>query len=205
MSRNVRIVLIAIIIVFLLAGFVAGVHPFMSITNRVQADLLLVEGWLSSEELCRAVEESHSGNYQLVVTTGGPLQVGDRNDWSSYAERARATLVGCGIDPARVAAVIAPAANRDQSTRNALAFRSWLRSSEASYTGVNVLTSGIHGRRSRALYRRLLASESPVGVISIGETRYRTSLWFLSPMAIRKVVRNTGGYFYYRFLLRVPS
>ena len=59
----------------LLVGAVVlkGVYPFLAITHRVNADVLVVEGWVHEYTIRAAVDEFRSGSYKRVFTTGGPV------------------------------------------------------------------------------------------------------------------------------------
>ena len=50
-----------------------GVYPFLAITHRVNANILVVEGWIHEYAIRAAVKEFQSNHYQRVFTTGGPV------------------------------------------------------------------------------------------------------------------------------------
>ena len=50
-----------------------GIYPFLAITHRVNADVLVVEGWIHEYAIRAAAEEFRSGSYRRVFTTGGPV------------------------------------------------------------------------------------------------------------------------------------
>ena len=57
----------------LLAGYlVMTVHPFLATTHRVDANMLVVEGWVHAYVIRAAVKEFETGSYQRVFATGGP-------------------------------------------------------------------------------------------------------------------------------------
>ena len=49
-----------------------GVYPFLAITHRVDANILVVEGWINEHAIRAAVKEFQSNHYERVFTTGGP-------------------------------------------------------------------------------------------------------------------------------------
>src|ERR1043166_857198 len=51
-----------------------GVYPFLAATHRVNADALVVEGWIHEYAIQAAVKEFQSNHYQRVFTTGGPAE-----------------------------------------------------------------------------------------------------------------------------------
>src|SRR6267143_6115758 len=63
-----------VVSVALIAAYwlVSNVHPFLAVTDRVDTDVLVVEGWMQRYALIAATEEFKKGAYQRVLTTGGP-------------------------------------------------------------------------------------------------------------------------------------
>jgi hypothetical protein len=64
-----------------LFGFIAmifwmavGLHPFLAMNVPVDAQILVVEGWLPNYALKAAAAEFNKGNYSVLVTTGGPIE-----------------------------------------------------------------------------------------------------------------------------------
>lgn len=76
MRRKTIVRLLVAAIVIMLAGYIF-VKPafnylsgFLSKTEQVQANILLVEGWLSESDLDIVYEEYNTGNYDKIITTG---------------------------------------------------------------------------------------------------------------------------------------
>src|ERR1700730_17440130 len=70
---------IAFVVFYLL---LVGIHPFLAVTHRVDANALVVENWVHEPAIRTSVEEFKTGRYKYVFTTGG-LAVGSGNDESS--------------------------------------------------------------------------------------------------------------------------
>lgn len=66
---------IIIFIVITSCIFIAIVRSphYLSKTNRVASDVLVVEGWISEEAIMQAYDEFIAGHYKLLITTGGPM------------------------------------------------------------------------------------------------------------------------------------
>src|ERR1017187_2008452 len=60
----------------LLVGWalVLNIHPFLAVTHRVPAKVLVVEGWTHVYGVDAAVQEFKSGHYERILTTGGPVE-----------------------------------------------------------------------------------------------------------------------------------
>ena len=48
-----------------------GAYPFLTAEKYLDADILIVEGWQGDEAFKEAADLFHSGNYNLIITTGG--------------------------------------------------------------------------------------------------------------------------------------
>jgi len=53
---------------------VIDIHPFLAVTHRVPAKVLVVEGWTHVYGVDAAVQEFKSGHYERILTTGGPVE-----------------------------------------------------------------------------------------------------------------------------------
>src|SRR5206468_7861766 len=51
-----------------------GVYPFLATTHRVDADVLVVEGWVHEYATRAAMKEFQSNHYKQIFTTGGPVE-----------------------------------------------------------------------------------------------------------------------------------
>ena len=85
-----------------LAGFfwVTGVHSFLAPTQRLQTNILVVEGWVPPYVI-RAAAEFRSGHYEKIYTTGGPVvgNGGYLNDYNTSASVGAELLVKAGMPP----------------------------------------------------------------------------------------------------------
>lgn len=59
--------------VLLIALYVSRAHSFLAVTNRVQPQVLLVEGWLEENYFEAIAKEIKTQGYEKVITTGGSL------------------------------------------------------------------------------------------------------------------------------------
>src|SRR5687767_14686582 len=70
------------------ATVVLGIHSFLAVNQPVQAEILIVEGWVADYAINVTVEEFRVGRYKRVLTTGGPVR-----SWR-YAARFGGTYAG---------------------------------------------------------------------------------------------------------------
>lgn len=187
------------LILFVLAiVFVLTIHDFLSITQRVPADILVVEGWgYDSPALAEAADEFKRGGYKVLLTVGGPAMVGGENsEQVSYAVLAANRLQALGVGTESMIALSVPDVAYHHTYSSALIVREWLKKSETSIKGINVFTIGPHARKSLVLFTRALGSAYPVGVIAGTDHDYDPKRWWMSRRGIYVMARKVVGYLY---------
>src|SRR6266566_6224775 len=116
-----------------------GVYPFLAITHRVNANILVVEGWIHEYAIRSAVDEFRSGSYEWVFTTGGPVQGtgGYTNDYNTSASVGADRLRKSGLANGSVQMVPSRVMDRDRTYGSAVALRDWLRDHNMTVSGIN--------------------------------------------------------------------
>ncbi len=183
--------------------FFYAIGPFLAVTDRVVSDTLVVEGWISLHR--PAAEEFSGGAYDQLFTTGGPwsrTSADERKTWAWVgAERLKAVGIPAGV----VYAVPCPRTTRDRTYESAVALREWRRVHDAHFTSMNIVTEGVHARRTRLLFEKAFGKEVAVGIVSIPSPDYDLKRWWLSSAGVRDVVGETLAYLYARFVFSRPS
>jgi hypothetical protein len=91
------------------------------------------------------------------------------NNFDSKAELWRNELIAYGIDPKDVTAVPAKKVFINRTLTSALAFRSWLKLTNIKVKGINIISLGVHSRRTWNIYKKVLGKSIEVGIISLPE------------------------------------
>ena len=203
-TRRERSVLTArgwlLLLTILLAGgalFSRGIHPFLSPSKPVPAELLIVESWLPDYALLDAVTEFKRGAYKYVVTTGGNLlDAGPLSHYKTGAEFAAAKLEELGLPSTCVRSVPCAATARDRTFASAVALRAWLDRSSPRVHSANLYSLGAHARRSHLLFRRALGSRVNLGIIACQDLYYDPNHWWRSSEGLRDVFSETVAYCY---------
>jgi hypothetical protein len=91
------------------------------------------------------------------------------NNFDSKAELWRNELIAYGIDPKDVTAVPAKKVYINRTLTSALAFRSWLKLTNIKVKGINIISLGVHSRRTWNIYKKMLGKSIEVGIISLPE------------------------------------
>ena len=145
------------------------------------ARTLIVEGWLTDDELAQAVVTFRRGHYERVLTSGGPIEPWiDVGNWHNFALRAAAYLRAHGVTAVPVIAVPAPDTKKDRSYLSASMVREWARRERVALTAVDVYTAGVHARRSRMVYRLALGDAVEVGALAARPGDYDDERWWES-------------------------
>ncbi len=187
-----------VVVLAAVVWFGSAVHDFLAINDPVQANVLVVEGWVwESAAMKEAAEEFNRGRYDIVVTVGvlptphesGPLQ-------ENAAAHAAEQLKKFGVNDHAIQVLTVPNIDRHRTYTSALAVRRWLADSKINVAGINVFTLGAHARKSLVLFKRAFGQRVHVGVIAGTEDRYDPERWWLSTRGIYAVLRKTIGYLY---------
>src|ERR1700758_4466621 len=155
--------------VLLLVGALVlkGVYPFLATTHRVNASILVVEGWINEYAIREAVKEFQTNHYEHVFTTGGPEAGtgGYINDFYASASVGGELLKKWGLPDERVQMVPSRVMDRDRTYGAAVALRNWFREHNMVVSGINVITEDLHARRTRLLFQKAFGKDVQVGIL----------------------------------------
>jgi hypothetical protein len=176
-------------------AYVMLIHDFLAVNRPVQADVLVVEAWISDDRTLvqNAADVIRGGNYRTVFCVATEAPQVDDDHGGSESEHLAASLIKLGVD-SEIVHALAPQAARDRTYSGALAIRSRLRNTQVR--SINVFTSGVHARKSWILYQKALPPDVSVGIISGKHSIYPVPHWWRSGRGIYLIVRNTFGYLY---------
>lgn len=175
---------------------ILSIHPFLAISDPVQGDILVVEGWLPDHAMTQALTVFRSGGYRLMATTGEPLVRGAvLSEYGTYADLGAAILRGLGAGSDSVVAVPALYVPMNRTYAAAVALRKWLDETGRHPAGVDVISLGAHARRSRYLFRIALDG-IPVGVIAVPDPSYDSDKWWNTSQGLQTVIEESVGYLY---------
>jgi hypothetical protein len=180
---------------------VHGIFPFLALNRPVNAEILVVEGWLPDYLIQEIRSEFGKGGYRLLVTTGGPIIKGEIfAEFKTYAELMGAIFRKSGFDDKSVVAVPAEEAFKDRTYASALALRRWMSDSGMAARSVTVFSRGAHARRTRLLYDFAFQGKAEIGVIAGEDLRYDGKNWWKTSEGVRDILDETIAYLYARLL-----
>jgi len=192
------LLLISIAALFITARYV---HPFLAMSRPTYGEILVVEGWMPDSVLEQAVSFFNKHDYQLIISSGGPLIRGSYlSEYSTYAELTAASLRQLGVNQSVIVPVPAPPVRTDRTFASALAVSDWLSKSNTPITSLDVLSMGAHARRTQWLFQKALGDNISVGVIAATHPEYDPNKWWASSSGVRTLIGESIAYLYARFL-----
>ncbi len=183
-----------------------NIQPFLAKTQRVNTNVLVVEGWIHEYAVRAAAEEFKTNSYRKIYTTGGPVVGTDgyTNDFNTSASVGADLLKKVGIEDEFVQMVPSHVVGRDRTYSSAIALRDWFRGHSVDVRGINVLTEGAHARRTQLLFQEAFGSGVNVGVISVPDPDYDPKHWWRYSEGVREVLGESIAYIYARIFFH-PS
>jgi uncharacterized SAM-binding protein YcdF (DUF218 family) len=179
-----------------------GIYPFLAITQRVDANTLVVEGWINEYAIRAAVKEFQGNHYQRVFTTGGPVRGtgGYINDFMTSASVGADLLKKWGVPAERLQMVPSRVTDRDRTFGSAVALRNWFRDHNVSVSGIDVVTEDLHARRTRLLFQKAFGKDVQIGIIAVANVDYPANRWWHYSQGLKDVVSEFTAYLYARLL-----
>jgi uncharacterized SAM-binding protein YcdF (DUF218 family) len=197
LSRWAKILLLILMLAF---GVIVlfGIYPYLAVTDRVDADVLVVEGWVHPYAIQASMEEFKRGSYQRIFTTGGPVvgKGGYINDYQTSASVGADLLKQAGAPEERVQMIPSHVNGRDRTYSSAVALQDWLGDHNLRPRAINIVTEGAHARRTRLLFQRALGPNVAVGVISIPSPDFDAKRWWYYSEGVEDVIEEGIGYLY---------
>jgi uncharacterized SAM-binding protein YcdF (DUF218 family) len=199
------VVVTAFVLSILCVGFLE-IYPFLAVTSRVNARVLVVEGWVHKYAIDASIREFNTGLYQRVFSTGGPVvgNGGYVNDFQTSASVGFELLKEYGIPSESLQMVPSHVIGRDRTYSSALALREWFREHNMPVRSVNVLTEDVHARRTRLLFEKAFGKKVSVGIIAVPNPDYDGKQWCRYSEGVKDVGSEALAYVYARLFFH-PS
>lgn len=182
------------------------VHPFLAATHRVDANILVVEGWVHDYVIRAATEEFKTGSYKCVFSTGGPTTGSGGYTWDAdtSASVGAGQLRAAGVPGSSLQMVASHVIGRDRTYSSAVALRDWFREHKMKVDRFNIVAESTHARRTWLLFQEAFGNKVEVGVIAVPNPDYDAKRWWQSSDGFRDVISEAIAYLYAKFLFH-PS
>ncbi len=195
---------LAAILTVILAGLVLllGIRPFLAVTHRVPAQVLVMEGWVHLATAQAAAAEFRAGGYQAIYVTGEPeTGTGDyQRDSNTEAWVGADLLRLCGIPEQDLERVPRRQVDRERTYGSALALKEWLQDHHLTVHAINVVTEDAHARRTLLMFQKAFGPQVQVGIISVPDTDYDPNHWWRYSEGVREILGESIAYLYAKFL-----
>jgi uncharacterized SAM-binding protein YcdF (DUF218 family) len=195
---------LALLLIFLTIFFlwIKNVQSFLAPTQRLPTNILVVEGWIHLYAIGAAVQEFQLYRYDKIYTTGGPvIGLGHySNDYNTSASVGQEMLVADGMPRGKVQMTPSHISGRDRTYNSALALRDWLRDHKIEIQSFNVLTEGVHARRTQMLFQKAFGNRVKVGIIAVPDPDYDAKRWWNYSEGVREILGESLAYIYAKFI-----
>jgi uncharacterized SAM-binding protein YcdF (DUF218 family) len=194
---------LAVIVGLFLATYLLSlrIYPFLAVTDRVDTNILVMEGWVHEFAARAAVEEFKAGSYQRVFVTGEPVNGSGEyiSDSDTEAYVGAGLLKRNGVSEEFLQRVPRREVDRDRTFSSAIELRNWFRDHNMTVHGINIVTEGAHARRTRLLFQEAFGKNVAIGIIAVPNPDYDARHWWRYSEGVREVVGETIAYVYARF------
>ena len=167
---------------------------FLTVNEPVGADYLVIEAWMSKEELDQSYAYFDEHDYSLAILVGGPITNDFHEMDSNYARRAANYLALKGMSLDKMAVVEVPHSAQNRTFLNAVYVREWFDKQGIEANSIDVFSSPAHTRRSRDLYRIALGDKVDVGVVASNPEDYDPYRWWRSSSSGKSIVAEFAGW-----------
>ncbi len=153
---------------------------FLTVDESVGAEHLVIEAWMSKEELDQGLRYFKSNDYTKVLLVGGPISDDFHGIDANYAERAAAYLLTQDLPKEATAIVATPHSAQNRTFLNAVMVREWFEQQDISVSRLDVFSSGVHTRRSRDLYQKAFGDRVEIGIVPSQPINFDPTHWWKS-------------------------
>lgn len=169
---------------------------FFRVTQRLPAEVLIIEGFVHDEGVRAAKIEFENGPYRYIVTSGSLTPGhGGPEKWN-YAIEAHDQLLRMGVPPEKVIAAPAVETESQRTFEAAMTVRRVLDQRGLHPASANIFTHGAHARRSRLIFAKALGSGVEVGSISWTPKDYSSGPWWKSSERAQDLLKETAGWLF---------
>lgn len=170
-------------------------ESFLSVTKRVPADTLIVEGWIGREALPQAKQEFERGGYNRIVITGGLTGHSWSKNRSSITATAERDLLRLGFPSDQILQAPCEDVDNQRTYESAMAAKRMMEVKGLHPKSINILSRKVHARRTHLVYRKIFSPAVKVGIIS-WDPYASQGRWWESSTRAKELLDETFGFAY---------
>lgn len=131
----------------------------------------------------------------LTIPDGGPLDHGHHlSQYKTPAVLAAAILLKLWIEDGLTQPVPAPKVRRNRTFASAQSVARWLQENHPDRRRINVVSLGVHARRTYMMYQQALPKHFGLGIIALEDLDYDPKRWWRTSAGIRSVITESAAY-----------
>jgi uncharacterized SAM-binding protein YcdF (DUF218 family) len=179
-----------------------NLYSFLAPRERLETQILVVEGWVHPYAIRAAVEEFRAGHYERVFVTGGPV-TGTGPYTSPFMTSAHVgaeQLYEAGLSREVVEMVPSSETRRDRTFGAAVALRDLMVVHGMTVKKFNIVTESVHARRTRLMFQKAFGKTVKVGIIAVANPDYESKDWWRCSEGVRDVSSEAMAYMYARLV-----
>jgi len=188
-------IIVLVLTITIAIGF-SQLAYFLAPHKPVQGQYLVVEGWIGEHALLEAMTIFEQGQYQLLITTGGPDNRDIHPEFASFADKAAAFLLSQGFKASQLQSIPAPDSAQNRTFLSAVIVRTWLTEHDLMPSSFDIFSADVHARRTHQLYQMAFYDMTDIGIIPAKTDRYQISTWWQSSEGIKAVLTEFIGVVY---------
>jgi hypothetical protein len=187
---------IAALLLAIGSWWIAFGESYLSLTDRLPPDVLVVEGWIGLEGVRAATAEFAEHGYRYIVATGELHSDSWEETHPSLADLTARELIRLGVPVERIVVAPAKESKMHRTYESCIAVRQALLDRGIRPKTLNIFTLGPHARRSWLTLSRVEGPATKVGVISWMPATYRGLPWWSSSWRAKMLMTEGFGYVY---------
>lgn len=126
-------------------------------------------------------------------------------NYRNYAEKAACFLQTQNIPSEKIIPVCGKNKFHSRTFDSAIAVCRWLQTKDLTKKNINLVSMGVHARRSYMIYKNVLGKDFTCGVINIPSIFYNHEQWWKYQIAWQSLLKEFFAYFYTELLLLNPN
>ena len=177
------------------------IRPFLAVTDRVDANYLVMEGWVHQYAARATAAEFKAGSYQQIFITGLPVEGSGEyvSDSDTEAWVGAGLLKRSGISEQFLQRVPRRKVDRNRTYGSAIELKKWFREHALLVHSINIVTEDAHARRTRLLFQEALGPDVKVGIIAVQDPDYDPKRWWCYSEGVREILSESIAYIYAKF------
>ncbi len=176
---------------------------FLAKNKPLNGQVLVVEGWMPTYMFSDVKNLIDAGNYEKVICVGAKLPETKKIRHSDSApEYSAYYLKYLGVPDSLLEVIVTPFVARDRTYNSANATVKWLNTEFKDIQSFDVVTYGVHSRRSWILFNKAADNKFRVGIISLMPKDYVIGKWWRNSVGFRTVLNEFLAYIYVKVIFK---